>query len=312
MARRHFMQSCAAVAAIGTTGDTLGDTLDEAGLGAPIFTSSFNTLPIFRPGIVHPEPPRSLADPAFQWTAGYIHATRLAGGPAWLRPGQHAPAFSTLHDELEIYPNADAIAETKLNPFAIDAGALVITATPTPEHLIPIIPDGMPKAYISGAITSYPFAQTYGYFELRGRIPAGRGLWPAFWLLPSDMSWPPEIDVMEVLGDRPSTLYTTLHSRRLPIGKSEGFATITIDLSKADHAFGVDWGPARVRYYLDRRLVFSRPTPADWHKPFYLLANLAVGATGSWPGPPDATTRFPARFRIASIRAWQRAAHQAG
>src|SRR3712207_8253598 len=51
------------------------------------------------------------------------------------------------------------------------------------------------------------FAQEYGRFELRGRLPAGQGLWPAFWLLPVDTSWPPEIDVMEGLGSEPTTVY---------------------------------------------------------------------------------------------------------
>jgi beta-glucanase (GH16 family) len=71
----------------------------------------------------------------------------------------------------------------------------------------------------------------------------------------------------------------------------------------------VDWGPDNVRFYLDRQLVFSHITPDDWHAPFYLLVNLAVGGPKSWQGAPDTNTQFPAHLRISAIRAWQRHAY---
>jgi beta-glucanase (GH16 family) len=268
-------------------------------------------MPVFRSGIGHPQPARPLTDPAFQWTAGYFWTQPCPGYPSQVPPGWPLPrpAFSSLPAELQTYPNADAIAAMRYSPFSIADAALVITADRTPAKLRAFIPDMFAKDYISGAIISHPFSQTYGYFELVGRVPAGRGVWPAFWLLPADLSWPPEIDAMETLGQEPGTLYTTVHSKRLAKGTMIAHGTHTADLSLADHAYGVDWGPDQIRFYLDRRLVFSVPTPDDCHKPFYLLANLAIGATGSWPGPPDAATVFPARFSIASIRAWQRAAY---
>lgn len=67
-------------------------------------------------------------------------------------------------------------------------------------------------AYRSGLITTQNlFTQRHGYFEMRAKLPAGRGLWPAFWLLPAGGGWPPEIDVMEVLGHEPDTLHTSVH-----------------------------------------------------------------------------------------------------
>jgi Glycosyl hydrolases family 16 len=289
--------------------DHVGDPLDADDFVGPAFAASFAKMPAFRSGLVRPEPARALGDPAFAWTAGYIHATASPGLPAYLPRNMPAPAFSWLSSELATYPNADAIAAGHYSPFSIGGGALIITADHTPVAMRALIPEPFAKDYISGAISSYPFSQTYGYFELSGRIPTGRGLWPAFWLMPTDMSWPPENDVMEVLGQDTRTLYTTIHSRAFVHGTMEGAVTKTVDLSQGDHSFGVDWGPTRVGYYLDRRLVFSRPTPDDWHKPFYLIANLAVGGPKSWPGAPDESTGFPARFRISSIRAWQRKAY---
>jgi len=296
--------------AINTEGDRLGDALETGDFLAGGFVAEFSALPAFPHGVVRPEPPRALTDPAFQWLAGYIHQKRSPGVADYVPRGRPVPAFSWLSSELAIYPNADAIELGRYNPFSISDGALVITADHTPPAMLTLIPDGFARDYISGAISSYPFGQTYGYFELRGRIPSGRGLWPAFWLMPTDMSWPPEIDVMEVLGNAPGKLFTTLHSRKFAQGTMIGLGTGTADLSHADHAFGVDWGPERTRFYLDRRLVFSEPTPPDCHKPFYLIANLAVGGPSSWPGAPDSATRFPAHFRIASIRAWQRRGYQ--
>ena len=301
-----WLCGAAGIAPIATDGDRVGDTLDVSDLIEPSFTAGFNRMPAFKSGLVHPASSRALTDPEFQWVAGYIHANLAMGVPAYIPRGRPAPAFSWLSSELASYPNADAIAAGRYSPFSIDRDALVITADRTPATMRPLIPDAFAKTYLSGAISSYPFGQTYGYFELCGRVPSGRGLWPAFWLMPTDMSWPPENDVMEVLGHDPGTLYTTVHSRSFPHGTMRGYGTRTVDLSTAEHRFGVDWGPERVRYYLDRHLVFSQPTPEDWHQPFYLIANLAVGGPTSWPGAPDARTGFPAQFRIVSIQGWQR------
>src|SRR5690348_17029858 len=80
-----------------------------------------------------------------------------------------------------------------VNPFSVKDGALTISASPGGN------PDNMP--YNSGLITTEGnFSQTYGYFEMRAKLPEGKGLWPAFWLLPSDKSWPPEIDALEAFG----------------------------------------------------------------------------------------------------------------
>ena len=296
----------AAVPAISTPGDSVGDPLDGSDFLAPRFAATFRTPLALAKGKVRPQPARPLLDPAFRWVSGYVHATPSPGTPAYVPAGRPFPAFSWLSSELAVYPNADAIAAARYSPFSVAGGALTITADRARPTVQQLIPQGFARDYVSGALSSYPFSQTYGYFELSGRIPAGRGLWPAFWMLPVDLKWPPENDIMEVLGQDPFTVYTTVHSRFLKGSTMRGFGTRTVDLSAGLHHYGVDWGPERVRYYVDRRLVFTQPTPADWHAPFYLLVNLAVGGPRSWPGAPDESTVFPARFRIAAINAWQR------
>ena len=87
-------------------------------------------------------------------------------------------------------------ASVGVDPFRLHDGLLDITAA--------LGPNRGGKPYTSGLITTYrSFKQLYGYFEMRAKLPTGPGLWPAFWLLPADNSWPPEIDIFEVLGKDP-------------------------------------------------------------------------------------------------------------
>ncbi len=200
--------------------------------------------------------------------------------------------------ELEVYVDADmsdAAGRIGVDPFKLRDGVLEITAARTPAALIPRLGG---YAYTSGLITTQPsFSQRYGYFEMRARIPRGKGLWPAFWLLPADLSWPPEIDVMESVGD-PSRVYVTAHSNTR---KADG---IEVRISPdAFHVFAVSWGPEMLVWYVDGREAGRQPTPPDLNKPMYMLANLALG--GGWAGAPDATTPLPATYAIDYIRAYR-------
>lgn len=194
-----------------------------------------------------------------------------------------------------------------LDPFRIATdpreagdGILTITARPSPDTGLT---EGLP--YISGLINTHgTFSQTYGYFEISAQVPAGQGLWPAFWLLPQSGNWPPEIDVLELLGHDPSTYYVGSHwtdTSGSHAYDTQGIST-GVDLSQSFHSYGTMWTEDAITYYLDGTEVYSMPTPAGMNEPMYLLAGLAVG--GNWPGSPDGTTRFPAEFQIDYIRAW--------
>ena len=200
--------------------------------------------------------------------------------------------------ELQIYVDPDIAGprgSLGLNPFSVRNGVLEISAVPTPSEIRPYLNN---YAYMSGVITTQPsFSQTYGYFEMRAKLPRGKGLWPAFWLLPADQSWPPEIDVMESIGD-PSQVFVTTHSNA---PKQEGFERRVA--GDEFHTFAVSWDANAVIWYIDGKEAGRHKTPADMHKPMYMLANLAVG--GGWPGAPDARTHFPATYEIDYIRAYR-------
>lgn len=187
-----------------------------------------------------------------------------------------------------------------VNPFSIHDGILDITAAPTSPALLDALGG---YQYTSGLITTQQsFQQTYGYFEMSAKLPQGQGFWPAFWLLPAGGWGPPEIDVMEMLGNNPSTIYTTAHSTASGQLQSASFASNVADTSAGFHRYGVDWEPDQITWYFDGQRIAQTATPADMHSPMYMLANLAVG--GNWPGSPDATTAFPANMQIDYIRAY--------
>ena len=192
----------------------------------------------------------------------------------------HIPNGSRTHgNELQYYvdlrPWRDPIALAGLAPFSVDKDGLVIRASPIP------IPDRKfteNRSDASGLLTTYrSFSFTYGYAEMRARIPKGTGLWPAFWLLPIDKTWPPEVDVMEVLGQNRRKFHATVHTRASGAHTEVSNKIVTPDLSDDFHDYAVKWTAEEVAWYFDGRRVASTPTPADMHQPMYLLVNLAVG-----------------------------------
>lgn len=179
--------------------------------------------------------------------------------------------------------------------------------------------DGYRRDYTSARLdTKGKAAFTYGRLEARIRVPAGRGLWSAFWTMGEDVwttGWPNcgEMDVMEVIGSAPAVAHGTLHG---PIGYTEtAWATgrsVTAPASLADdfHVYGINWGPNWVEWSLDGR-VYSRLTPSElppgarwaFDHDFHVLLSLSVG--GSWPGAPDASTPFPSRMLVDWVRVYQ-------
>ncbi len=238
---------------------TIGQTIDTSLLNLT-FTDEFNSFS------ASPDGSTGL------WKTTYANGNRTLGS----------------NGELQFYSDSSV----GVNPFSIQNGVLDITASPGSNPL------GLP--YNSGAITTQSsFSQLYGYFEVRAEMPAGQGLWPAFWLLPADGSWPPELDVFEVLGNDPTTLYFSTHSQTQA---TQGTTLKVADVSQGFHTYGVMWTPTEVDMYIDGKEVAVMNTPADMNKPMYMLVNLAVG--GYWPGQPNASTPFPANMLIDYVHAY--------
>ena len=143
---------------------------------------------------------------------------------------------------------------------------------------------------------------------MRTKLPRGKGLWPAFWLLPSSHKWPPEIDVFEMFGasnSRHEGGLGWIHTGTVGAGTSafNNWHKVNIDQYATFHRYGLLWGPRTMSIYVDGERLVSQSTPPAFHQPMYVIANLAVG--GRWPESPDATTEFPAVMHIDYTHVWQ-------
>ena len=179
------------------------------------------------------------------------------------------------------------------NPFSLEDGKLVITASGITDDA-----GGATKDYefTSGMISTQPtFWQTYGYYEITAELPTGTGAWPAFWLLPVDNSWPPEIDVLEAFGDQPGQVHSAVIG-----GDGIEDAWSQIDTS-GTHSYGVLWTPYETSFYVDGVKTMTFATPEEMNGPMYMIANLAVG--GPWAG--DADPSLVAQYKIDEIVAYQ-------
>jgi beta-glucanase (GH16 family) len=231
------------------------------------------------------------------------------GGGTWLPVYTWDNRTLSGNDEAEIYVDptyagSGSGCDTPLgiNPFDIDAGILTLQANPTPTADLPCL---MSLPYTSGTIISYPsFTTTYGFFETRAKLPAGQGLWPAFWLLDENLQWPPEIDIFEFIGGQ----YTTLEMHTHDSNSAYAFgATSTVpDVSLDFHVYGLDWEADTITWYFDGVQQAQTATAPDLDQPMYILLNLAVGGTGSWPGPTNSSTVFPANMQVDYVRVWQK------
>ena len=214
------------------------------------------------------------------------------------------------NQELESYTNRKANAR-------IEKGNLVITA----QKETYAGADGVTRDYTSARLkTQGLFAQTYGRIEARIKIPAGQGMWPAFWMLGEDIStigWPKcgEIDIMENVGKEPGTVHGSLHgpSTERPTSDLTFIFSLPGGQSFADdfHLYAVEWDPEIVRFYVDSNLYASFhssqwPAGGKWvfDHPFFIILNLAVG--GGWPGSPDSSTKFPQSMLVDYVRVYTR------
>jgi beta-glucanase (GH16 family) len=172
--------------------------------------------------------------------------------------------------------------------------------------------------YTSGRINSKNQGDwLYGKMEARIKLPTAVGMWPAFWMLPTDNVygiWPKsgEMDIMELIGIQPNITYGTIHTNNGNNVQTFGtWHTLPTGIFSDDfHVFSMEWAPNRVKIYLDGILYFDKtnvdlaPYPWVFDKRFHLILNLAVG--GSWGGNPTAATSFPQIMTVDYVRVYQK------
>ena len=157
---------------------------------------------------------------------------------------------------------------------------------------------------------------TYGRVDIRAKLPKGKGIWPALWMLGANIAttpWPAsgEIDIMEVLGHEPNKTYGTIHWGNVGSGSThigKDYSLPSGDFSQSFHVFSFIWTADKmewliddVKFYTAFKSEVNGNYPFD--KPFFFILNVAVG--GNWPGNPDASTVFPQRMIVDYIRMFQ-------
>ncbi len=174
------------------------------------------------------------------------------------------------------------------------------------------------KSYTSSKIlTAGKKYFRYGRIDIRAKLPKGKGIWPAFWMLPQNNvygGWPTsgEIDIMEMVGHEPNRTHGTLHYGPGPGSTQYNRSTAlpTGALHDEFHVYSIEWKEDQIKWFLDGNL-FSTANKSDlaqndiypFNEEFYFIINLAVG--GNWPGSPDATTSFPQHLIVDYIRVYQ-------
>ena len=175
------------------------------------------------------------------------------------------------------------------------------------------------KQYTSARLRTINRADfTYGRFEMRAKLPTGQGMWPAFWMLPTNSpygGWAAggEIDIMEMVGNQPDTIHGTIHyGGPWPENTRSGASTNLAPGTGTDwHTYAVEWDQGIIRWFVDGQLYSTRTSwystngsfPAPFDVDFHMLLNLAVG--GDWPGPPNGSTQFPQEYVIDYVRVYQ-------
>ena len=154
----------------------------------------------------------------------------------------------------------------------------------------------------------------YGRIDIRAKLPFGQGIWPAIWMLGTNINtvgWPVcgEIDIMELVGNKPTTVHGTIHY------DNDGYASKTSvlnlsgqSLSDEYHVYSIIWERNLIKWYVDYQLFHTVTQEIvgesyPFNNPNYLLLNVAVG--GRWPGDPDESTVFPQKMVVDYIRVFQ-------
>ena len=185
----------------------------------------------------------------------------------------------------------------------VNNGFLTITATKNDAK------------YQSGRITTKRKVEfQYGTIEVRAKLPIGKGLWPAIWMLGNDIdtnTWPAcgEIDIMEYVGKKPHEIHTTLHTPDSFGNSKNTKITTNKNIEQGFHNYKTSWSKNSISFYIDDQLVYTfspeikneRTWP--FNKPFYIILNMAIG--GNFGGPEVDDSIFPQEFIIDYVKVYQ-------
>jgi len=249
----------------------------------------------------NPPPPPAVFEWKFETTPVWTDEFDVNGAPDATKWGYDVGGNGWGNNELQYYTNG-------LNA-TINNGILKIEARKEPYS---------GREYTSARmITKNKGDWTYGRFEVRAKLPKGRGTWPAIWMLPTDWeygNWPNsgEIDIMEHVGYDPNRVHITVHTKAFnhTLGTQKSASQIVSTATDSFHVYRVDWASYGIRGYIDGQQIFefmnngSGPDYWPFDKRFHLLLNIAVG--GNWGGAQGIDdTVFPATMEVDYVKVYK-------
>jgi beta-glucanase (GH16 family) len=254
-----------------------------------------------KPYVSQPKAPQDL-NWKFETTPIWVDEFSTAGQPDQTKWGYDIGGTGWGNNELQYYTNSTSNAN-------VSDGTLKIVARKENKE---------GKEYTSARLVSKNKGDfLYGRFEIKAKLPTGKGTWPAIWMLPTDWAyggWPKsgEIDIMEHVGYDQNTVHITVHTEAYNHSKNtqKGKTKVVETASTAFHLYRVDWTPYAIRGYIDDQPVFefinegkgSDVWPFD--KRFHLLMNIAVG--GNWGGAQGVDPNvYPQTMEIDYVRVYK-------
>lgn len=170
------------------------------------------------------------------------------------------------------------------------------------------------KYTAASLVTRDKASWTYGRIEVRAKLPEGKGVWPAIWMLGENITkvgWPRcgEIDIMEFVGKAPDRIHGTVHFAEDGKHRSNGENLQTKSPWEDFHVYAVEWTPEKINFFFDEKNYFSFSVDTagegednPFRKPQYLLINFALG--GTWGGPFDDAI-LPQKFLVDYVRVYK-------
>ena len=281
-------------------------TVNDADDMAFFLEKEFDLITTNEPELLYQKLRKSEANP--QWHLVWRDEFSYRGLPDTTRWNYDVGGHGWGNNEKQFY------LANSLENAAVNQGKLHITALQKAHEN---------AAYTSAKLTTYQrFLMQYGKIEVRAKLPAGKGTWPAIWMLPESIktnteNWPlcGEIDIMEHVGKDPNMVHTSLHSElynHIKGTQVTHFDKLS-DVSGSFHTYGIEWDEKSIRFIIDGQLYFESLKGQNGHistnegwpfdKPYYLILNLAIG--GNWGGEIDPNI-FPSTMEIDFVRMYKR------
>lgn len=277
-----------------------GASGNDASAGVPSPPGAAPSAPVVNPPVAVPPPANAPAHYVLTWsdefdTPGQPDARKWVADTGRNLAGWY-------NNELQYY------SAGRLENAEVRDGRLLITAR---RESLSSAPDWGGQRYTSARLITRGLAQwTYGFFEVRARMPCGRGTWPAIWTLGSGGRWPAdgELDILEHTGRNPDYVFSTVHTSAGSGGNGRGAGRSLPTACSAFHNYQMHWTPERIVFSVDGVAHFTYPNSgpggAAWpfDAPQFLILNIAIG--GDLGGPVDDSI-FPVQMQVEHVRVWQ-------